>query len=360
MLRKNTNRSTAKSLLFISLSSKKTLDNSIHADILAGLSKRFDKVSVLCLGSRSREKRENLTYLSGTIQDWFSYLRREPKTKYIYINDFFVGGFVGVVIKFLWGSKLVLRCGSPWKYDLSSFSSFLKTLAVGFTKPLVIKSCDKIVYNSKALVQRQYKHDWDVAHNGVDTDLFKPIEEMKCLAEDKLNLVFVGNLNREKGLDYLFLAIKVLQDKINLTIVGDGPLFLDYKSKFPFVNFVGRVRKEKIVEIINQHDLLIHPSYVESLPNVVLEAMACGKPVIAADVYGVPELVKEGVNGFLIPARETRSISRVIGKCIDKKEMLTAMGVEARETALMFEKKKKCEELLDKLFSGDRGAADER
>ncbi|MFC1686942.1 hypothetical protein ACFL0E_01125, partial [Nanoarchaeota archaeon] len=66
-----------------------------------------------------------------------------------------------------------------------------------------------MVYNSKAIVQRKYRHKWDVVYNGVDTKLFQPIKtKNKKSNKDKLNILYIGRVRKDKGLDYLFNAIK--------------------------------------------------------------------------------------------------------------------------------------------------------
>ncbi|MEW5896862.1 MAG: glycosyltransferase family 4 protein [Nanoarchaeota archaeon] len=330
-------------LLFISLSTKRTLQNSIHSYILDFLKTKFNNIFVFCWGKRFYQKEENLYYFSGNLLNWFFYLKKIPRINYVYINDFFIGGLFGVIIKKLRKTKLLLRCGSPWKYQLNSLSSIIKTGIVALTKPLVIKNCNKVVYNSRAIVQRQYKHNWGVVYNGVNTKWFRPMKVKKI--SNKLNLIFIGNLNKEKGLDFLFAAVQNLTDKVNLTIVGDGPLLKEYIQRYPFAKFIGRQSHSELPKIINQHDVLVLPTFVESFPNVILEAMACGKPVIATNVFGIPEMVENGVNGFLIPPKNSKAIREAINNFIENKNLIKIMVNNVRK--LMEEKFEKKKQLLN-------------
>ena len=320
------------SVLFISLSSKETLDNSIHVPILKMLHDTFETVSVFCWGEKYQIEKENITYYSGKIKEWWEYQKTVPKESLIYINDFFMGGAFGVFLKRKNRSKLFLRCGSPWKYQLNSFSSLLKSVVVKMTKPFVIKNCDQVVYNSKAIVQHQYNHNYEVIYNGVDTDLFRPMQVPKVSL--KLNLLFIGNLNPEKGLEYLFPAVVDVQEKVHLSIVGKGKLLDKYQQQYPWATFYGRVEHMAIPEIINLHDAVVLPTFVESFPNVILEAMACGKPVIATKVFGIPEMITSGEEGILVPPKESSALKEAILTFTEKKEVAKVMGKKGRKKVL--------------------------
>jgi glycosyltransferase involved in cell wall biosynthesis len=333
-----------KNLLFISLSNYNTLNNSIHKDILDLFKNKLNKIYVFCWGEKFYIKKDNIYYFSGNLITWFWYLKRIKKINYTYINDFFIGGLFGTFVKKTRKTLLFLRCGSPWKYNLNSPLPVLKTFLVNLTKPIVISLCDKVVYNSKAIIQRKYKHDYQIIYNGVDTELFKPIKTKRI--SEKLNLISIGNINREKGLEYLFQAIKQLQKEVLLTIVGDGPLLNKYKKEYPFVSFIGRIPHHKLPKIINQHDVFIHPSYVESFPSVVLEAMACGKPVIATKVYGIPEMITNKINGILVPPKNHKSIKKAIYALINNSSLIEKMGKSSRTVV-----KKKFEKDMQKKYA---------
>ncbi|MBS3124397.1 glycosyltransferase family 4 protein [Candidatus Woesearchaeota archaeon] len=305
-----------KDIIYVSLASEKTINNSIHSYILEVFSKNVNKLFVLCHGQKYVKEEGNITYLSGSFKDWLNYTSKMPSSSLIFATDFFVGGAFAVYLKKKKkNSRLVLRAASPWVYNGFSPTTLIKRLILQVTKPLVIKNSDKVIYNSKSLIQHQYKHDYEVIYNGVDTKLFKPIKVESLTT--KLNLIAMGNINKEKGLDYLFEAVKDMTDRIHLSIVGDGPLLEMYQSKYPFAKYYGRVEHKYLPLIINQHDILVHPSYVESMPNVVLEALACGKFVIACDVYGLNEIIEEGKNGYLVEANNVVELKNLISKIIN-------------------------------------------
>jgi glycosyltransferase involved in cell wall biosynthesis len=79
-------------------------------------------------------------------------------------------------------------------------------------------------------------------------------------------------------------------------------------------------------------DISVTPTLFEGLPIVILEAMACGKPVVASNVTEVPQVVKHGVNGFLVPPRDPRAIANAVLEIYDK-DLIEVMGRESRRIA---------------------------
>ncbi|MBR9682919.1 glycosyltransferase family 4 protein, partial [Candidatus Woesearchaeota archaeon] len=296
-------------LIFTALSEPVNIKSNIYGDILKHLSKRFNKIHVICLGKENIKKEGNIIYQSGKLRHWFKFFNNINKTKisHIFITDFFVGGLISTFQSKKHKIPLIYRCGGPWKYPLNSPIRIIKALTLKITKPIVIKACQKIVYNSKSIIQN-YLHNYEVIHNGVDTTLFKPIKQKKLT--QKLNLLYIGRILHEKGTNYLLKAIQ--NENIHLSIVGDGNQTKEYQKQYPKVKFYGRVKKEALPKIINQHDILILPSLVESFPNVLLEAMACKLPVIATNIFGIPEMITNQHNGLLIPPKNTPAIKHAI------------------------------------------------
>jgi glycosyltransferase involved in cell wall biosynthesis len=338
-------------LIFTALSELVNIKSNIYGDILNHLANKFEKIHVICLGGKTSIKTENnITYYSGKLTRWFSFFNKINKKRisHIFITDFFIGGIISTIYSKIHKIPLIYRCGGPWRYSLSP-TGILKSLTLSITKPIVIKSCKKIVYNSKAIIQKQPLHNYEVVYNGVDTNLFKPIKKQKVT--NKLNLLFIGRLFHEKGIDYLLKAIKGIHEKVHLSLVGDGEKIREYQRKYPSTKFYGRVNKELLPEIINQHDILILPSLTESFPNVLLEAMACGKPVIATNIFGIPEMVTHGINGFLVPQKNSKAIEKVIQYFLKNPKQIKKMGMNAHKIIKeRFEKEKQMEKLYKGLF----------
>lgn len=157
-----------------------------------------------------------------------------------------------------------------------------------------------------------------VVPNGVDRGTFQTgdkQEARKALAipSEKFSYLYVGNLNHEKNVGLLIRALSGLavdeQSKAHLYLVGDGPeremlenLVVDLGVK-KRVSFVGRQPHHVLQAYYQASDCFALPSLREGCPNVLLEALACGLPVIASDVGGVPEIVT-GENGVLVKSND--------------------------------------------------------
>jgi glycosyltransferase involved in cell wall biosynthesis len=97
------------------------------------------------------------------------------------------------------------------------------------------------------------------------------------------------------------------------------------------VSFAGTIPYEQLAEKYQQADVFVLSSLAEGMPLVVLEAMASGLPIIASRVQGIEELVKEGVNGYLFPPSDYRSLGRCLAKVINDGSMRLRMGTKSAE-----------------------------
>lgn len=158
-----------------------------------------------------------------------------------------------------------------------------------------------------------------VLRNGVDLDAFHLMEASGSAseAESAPILLSVGNLVEGKGHDLAIRALTRL-DGAELRIVGDGPLKASLQSLAQSlsvaqrVRFLGRVPHERLSEVYGRADALILASAREGWPNVLLEAMACGTPVVATKVGGIPEIVKAKAAGVLVEERSPEAIASAV------------------------------------------------
>jgi glycosyltransferase involved in cell wall biosynthesis len=153
-------------------------------------------------------------------------------------------------------------------------------------------------------------------------------------------IFFVGHLGVRKGLPYLISALSLIFEK-NLNsgavIAGEGPLkalcqYMSRKLKISHnVLFAGAVTDEERSRLYQAADLCVFPSTYEAFPLVTLEALAAGKPVVASNVGGIPEVVHNGVNGFLVRPRDARAIADAADKILSDKVLATKMSKNARQ-----------------------------
>lgn len=151
--------------------------------------------------------------------------------------------------------------------------------------------------------------------NGVDREMFAPRD--KFAVRTKLGwslhnkfLLFVGRLEQEKGLFELIDAYRHVRSTslspTSLVIAGEGSLqnrLAQHTRDMPDVVYTGARPPEEIASFLGACDLLVLPSWAEGTPNVVLEALAAGKPIVASHVGGIPDLVCQGKNGRLVPPK---------------------------------------------------------
>lgn len=158
------------------------------------------------------------------------------------------------------------------------------------------------------------KARFQVIPNVVDTNLFYPPETPPKRPNGKKRLLTVALLTPKKGIPYLLEALAQLRTKRDdfvLDIVGDGPNRCEYKELTcklglqDVVCFHGLKTKQEVAEFMRQCDVFILPSLFETFGVVIIEALACGKPVIASDIGGPNEIVTEEVGKLVPPGKPT-------------------------------------------------------
>jgi len=152
--------------------------------------------------------------------------------------------------------------------------------------------------------------------------------------KNSFDILYVGVLAKHKGIDILVNAIKKIKNKnINLHICGDG----EYKEKIEDmvkkdrrITVYGRVSDEHLDELYKKADVFVLPSiWYENFPVTIQESFRAGIPVIASDIGGVPELIKDGYNGFLFEAGNLRELRRILEKLINDPYNLRKMKKNA-------------------------------
>jgi glycosyltransferase involved in cell wall biosynthesis len=173
--------------------------------------------------------------------------------------------------------------------------------------------------------------------NGVARRFFTPREYQRG---ENLRLLYPGTWLDQRGIFYLRDAFCKLAPQVpgmTLTIAGPG---------FPaeeIVRFFGEELAERIIvrpavpaenmpELYREHDVLIFPSLMEGLPNVLLEAMASGMPVITTETCGMPDVVEDQFNGLLIPPADAGAIEQAILRLAESEELRRRLGEAARES----------------------------
>ncbi len=160
----------------------------------------------------------------------------------------------------------------------------------------------------------------------------KDIKEKKS---KKINVLFMGRVGRRKGAYDILKAAKLIKNNnVQINIYGDGDIdkvrsIVEENNIGNKVKVNGWISGDEIEKAYNESDIFILPSYNEGLPMSVLEAISFGLPVISTDIDGIPEAVKDNVNGYLITPGDYKVLAEKIDLLADNYQLRTEMGLQS-------------------------------
>jgi colanic acid/amylovoran biosynthesis glycosyltransferase len=208
-----------------------------------------------------------------------------------------------------------------------------------FNKEFILDKCGE-----------HYREKVIVVHCGVDTNIFLPASgSYESDTDEVLNILCVGTMYEVKGHQYLIEACRFLDERgINFRchLVGDGPdreelvRQVDEFRLSDKVIFYGQRTRQEIVTMLQGAQIFSLPSVPtnegrrEGIPVVLMEAMACGIPVVASAISGIPELVDNGKNGILVPPRDAHSLANAFERLYLEPGLREDLGDAAREKVL--------------------------
>ncbi|NQE54770.1 Trehalose synthase [ANME-1 cluster archaeon GoMg3.2] len=193
-----------------------------------------------------------------------------------------------------------------------------------------------------------------VIQNGIDFEDIHNVQPHKSV--EYPSILFVGGLSKVKGIDTLLNAVPILRKKILnlcLYIAGSGPEENKLKELVKElnieenVNFLGYVSEIEKYSYYKSADVCVFPSIYEPFGIVLLEAMACGKPVVASNVGGIPFVVEEGKTGLLFESGNVEDLADKIMTILKNEELREKMGEAGRERAKEFTWDKIAERTVD-------------
>jgi starch synthase len=169
----------------------------------------------------------------------------------------------------------------------------------------------------------------------VDLSVVEPVRRSDST---KLRVLFVGSLGQRKGLSYLFEAVRSLGDAVELTVIGARPLVacaaLD--RELSRVRWIASCSHREVLAEMAAHDVFVFPSLFEGFGLVLLEAMAMGLPIITTPHTAGPDLISEGVEGFIVPIRSSAAIAEKLDLLRREPERRQAMSERARSRSREF------------------------
>lgn len=201
----------------------------------------------------------------------------------------------------------------------------------------IMRKCDALIANSeytaRKTVPEGFKGKVFIIPNGVDVRKFRP--DLAKERED-FTVLYVGRLINQKGVDTLIRAMKDVNGE--LWIIGRGPKrkkLENLAKKLGIgekVKFLGFVPDDVLPEYMCKCHVLVLPSRWEPFGMVLLEAMACGRPVIGSRVGGIPEIIKDGENGFLFEPLDHRELAMKLELLREDEGLRKKLGANARRS----------------------------
>jgi 1,4-alpha-glucan branching enzyme len=214
--------------------------------------------------------------------------------------------------------------------------AYLRTL--GFE---VFKNADMVVCLTQSDVEKVVRLGCSMKKvrlipNAVDTELFKPSGE----PESSL-IVWVGRFVPEKGVEYLIEAARMVVDEFKdarFLLVGYGPLktkmmrLVHKRGLDKFVRFVGPLSRDEVAGVLGRAGVFVLPSLSEGMPLALLEAMSCGNAVVASNIGGIAEIIRDYDNGVLVSPRDAKELASSILMLLRDDALRGKLAGNARES----------------------------
>lgn len=197
-----------------------------------------------------------------------------------------------------------------------------------------LRGADAVVVPSAYLERVFAEHGvpTTIVPNIVDVGRFSPLERSKLSVGDRrtAHVVIARNLEPIYDIATGLRAFALLQARFplaRLTVAGSGPAATMLKRLAAelgiggAVRFPGMLSREEMIDLYRSATLLCNPSLVDNTPNSILEAMACGIPVVSTNVGGIPDLVQDGVTALLVPPADPAALERGMSRLLDDEEL---------------------------------------
>lgn len=238
--------------------------------------------------------------------------------------------------------------GISWRYG----SKFVDLVAKAYSKSIgiiILRYADKITLLGTNLVKvaqeiRQKEGGLSVIPNGVDLTCFSlksnttGVKKDLGIGENEAMMLNISRLTPVKGIDTLIkITERLLKDgvKVKTVIVGNDPYKGEYQKLAQATgvseNIIFTGFRKDIPELMSACDIFVLPSLSEGLPAVLLEASACGKPIIASNVGGIPDIVIHGETGFLAEPKDIDSFTHYVKLLLNDEDLSRNLGRNAYE-----------------------------
>ena len=306
--------------------------------------------------------KDNIRLITYFISMFFSLIKANRKYNFelMHAHSTIPTGFIAAIVSKLMKIPLFITAHGMDIYNFEQYFIFRRIMLFS------LNSCNKAIAVSEDLVEKIRSlgvNEDKIVHliNAVDTNRFKPSEDKSLRNEYQISnkeilILFVGYLDVFKGIFEVIDAFYELYKKNNnvrLMMVGEGPKEEKLKQKVSelglknVVTFTGDIAPIKIHKYYQAADIFVLPSHVKGVPVVVIEAMACGLPVVVSNT----EIIEDGLNGFLIPINNPEALTMKLDILINDKYLREKFSKESLKTIdEKFNIDKKVEKLI-KLYN---------
>jgi len=310
----------------------------------------------------SNQKKEDLYRAGPEFVENVLRFQKHEKIEYNLVHShYWLSNYPGITLSKSWSVPLVSTFHTLAKLKLRAKAEEMESIrriesetdAVLRSDGIVVSTDSEVLDINQLYVKSDKTFDDSkikVITPGVNLQVFQPGNRSK--AKEKLSLssgkmvLYAGRVEPLKGIDIAINAISKLElnEVVDLIVVGgdstSDTIVAELKELarsfgiYKQVKFVGSVRQSLLAEFYRAADALIFPSYYESFGLVALEAMASGTPVVASRVGGLPQLIKNGETGYLVPFRCPESFTEKLEVILSNPILQDAIGASARRDAM--------------------------
>ncbi|MCL6584925.1 MAG: glycosyltransferase family 4 protein [Anoxybacillus sp.] len=309
-----------------------TVINNIRNSFIA---EKFelDMVETYIAGSKVEKIK---IFLKGLFTFLYKLLNKRPDIIHIHMSykgSFYRKSLFVLLAKILKVPTIIHVHGSSFK----DFYKSLSTIQRNYVK-YILNKADKLIVLSKEwenyFSEIVKKEKIQILYNGVKISGSSPSR-----MNDIPICLFLGRLGKRKGTYDLIEAIRIIKDKglkAKFLLAGDGEIeniqqcIKDYNLG-DYVETLGWISGEQKLSLLQKADLFVLPSYNEGLPMAILEAMDFGLPVISTPVGGIPEVIKNEENGFLVQPGDIKELASAIEKIIVDKNVRERIGMNNKQ-----------------------------
>jgi glycosyltransferase involved in cell wall biosynthesis len=273
---------------------------------------------------------------------YFSKICKKEKADIVHLHNRFAPQFDSAILwKKLLGLPLFLNIHNSRPIGINAQTDFFGGFYDDTIGRLIMKSCDRIIANSRYSLDVTVPNDYpkarqEVIYNGIDTKVYR---KKKSHIKDELGcehlLLSVGRLLPQKGLEYLIKALPDIEADYHYLMMGEGPerdnlqRLINKLGLQKRVTIMGKVPDERKIECYSDADIFVQPSLYEPFGIVLVEAMATECAVVASRAGGIPEVV--GDAGILVEPRDSKQIAQAVETIANDRKLMARFKKMGRE-----------------------------